>query len=72
MFTLGSVISVPSNVIVPPVGSSRRFRHRRNVDLPDPDGPITTTTSPRWMSALTPFSALILLPVVNTFSRFRT
>lgn len=30
----------------PPVGVSSRFMQRRNVDLPEPDGPITQTTSP--------------------------
>ena len=47
MLQCGSVMSVPSKVIVPPVGSSRRFRQRRNVLLPEPEGPMTTTTSPR-------------------------
>ena len=28
--------------------SSSLFRQRRNVDLPDPDGPMTQTTSP-WL-----------------------
>ena len=32
--------------ISPAVGVSRRFRQRRNVDFPEPDGPMTTTTSP--------------------------
>ena len=41
-----SVISVPSKRICPPVGTSRRFRQRRKVDLPEPEGPMTTTTSP--------------------------
>ena len=31
---------------VPPVNLSRRFRQRRKVDFPDPEGPMTTTTSP--------------------------
>ena len=39
-------MSVPSKRIFPPVGTSRRFRERRNVDLPQPDGPIMATTSP--------------------------
>ena len=42
----GSVMSFPSNKIVPLVGRSNRFRERRNVDLPEPDGPTITTTSP--------------------------
>ncbi len=28
---------------------SRRLIVRHSVDLPDPEGPITTTTSPRWI-----------------------
>ena len=31
MSVLGSVISTPSKKIFPEVGSSRRFKHRRNV-----------------------------------------
>jgi hypothetical protein len=30
---------------VPPVGCSRRAKHRSKVVLPEPDGPITQTTS---------------------------
>ena len=44
--TESSVISVPSNNICPSVVLSRRFKERRNVDLPHPDGPIMATTSP--------------------------
>ena len=43
--TESSVISVPSNNICPSVVLSRRFKERRNVDLPHPDGPIMATTS---------------------------
>ena len=45
---------------LPPVGRSRRFRQRRNVLLPEPEGPMATTTSPLWMSADTPLRALIV------------
>ncbi len=38
---------VPSNVIVPESIGSSRLIARHSVDLPEPDGPITTTTSPR-------------------------
>ena len=41
------VMSRPSNVIVPPVGSSRRMMHRAIVDLPQPDSPTTPSVSPR-------------------------
>ena len=51
-----SVISVPSKKIWPPVGSSSRFMHRRNVDFPEPDGPTTNTTSPFLMVVVMFFS----------------
>jgi hypothetical protein len=37
----------PSTVIVPASMVSSRLMVRHSVDLPDPDGPMTTTTSPR-------------------------
>ena len=46
MSALGSVMSVPSKVMVPVVGVSSRFRQRRKVDLPEPEGPMMTTFSP--------------------------
>ena len=46
MSVLGSVMETPSKRISPEVGVSRRFRQRRNVDLPEPEGPMTTTFSP--------------------------
>ncbi|MCY1562420.1 hypothetical protein D9M68_998120 [compost metagenome] len=54
--TLGSVTSKPSTVTWPPVMSSSLFRQRRKVDFPEPDGPITQTTSPSATSALMPLS----------------
>jgi hypothetical protein len=39
--------SLPSIVMVPLVIVSRRLIVRHSVDLPEPDGPMTTTTSPR-------------------------
>ena len=45
----------PSSVMVPlSIGSSRLIA-RQSVDLPDPDGPITTTTSPLAMDRLMSF-----------------
>jgi hypothetical protein len=41
-----SVMSIPSKVILPSVGSSSMFIIRSIVDFPEPDGPITTRTSP--------------------------
>ena len=49
MSTLGSVMTVPSKVMVPEVGSSSKFRQRRKVDLPEPEGPMMTTFSPSRM-----------------------
>ena len=46
IFTLGSVMTVPWKEMVPALGVSSRFKHRRKVDLPEPEGPITTTFSP--------------------------
>src|SRR5699024_12002182 len=51
-----SVRSWPSTTTSPPVISSSRLRHRRKVDLPDPDGPRMTTTAPSQMSAETSLS----------------
>src|SRR5215211_2975297 len=46
MSTSGSVTSIPPTTTLPEVGSSRRVMQRSRVDLPDPDGPMTQTTSP--------------------------
>lgn len=46
MLVFGFVISVSFIVMVPPLGFSNRFKQRKNVDLPEPEGPITATTSP--------------------------
>ena len=32
--------------MLPSVGFSSMFKQRRNVDLPEPDGPMTAATSP--------------------------
>src|SRR5215218_769603 len=45
-FSLAWTTSSPWNQISPAVGSIRRVRHRTRVDLPEPDRPITTKTSP--------------------------
>jgi hypothetical protein len=44
-------------MIVPLVGTSSRSNSRRNVDLPEPDGPMRKTNSPRSMSTDTRSSA---------------
>src|SRR5262245_14426831 len=43
---LGLPTETPSTVIVPPWKGSSALTHLIKVDLPDPDGPQTTTTSP--------------------------
>lgn len=45
-FVLGVVTTVPSITIVPCWTGSSALRHLIRVDLPEPDGPQTTTTSP--------------------------
>ena len=46
----------PSSQTTPALGASRWFMQRRSVDLPDPEGPMTHTTSPRNTSRSTPWS----------------
>jgi len=46
----------PSISTLPPSGDSSRLMHRHSVDLPDPEGPMTTTTSPRPTSRSMPTS----------------
>ncbi len=43
---LPHVTCTSPTLISPLVGSSRKFRQRRNVLLPEPDGPMSTSTSP--------------------------
>ena len=54
MSTPLAVMSCPSNTIWPLVGVSSRLTQRSIVDLPEPEGPSTTTTSPRWTSKSMP------------------
>ncbi len=49
MSHLGVLICSPSNQISPEVGVSSRFKQRRKVLFPDPEGPMTTTLSPLLM-----------------------
>jgi len=51
------VISVPAIVTLPPVGVSSPARMCISVDLPEPEGPMTATSSPAWTSIETPRSA---------------
>ena len=50
----GAVISSSPRKIRPAVGISSRFRQRRSVDFPEPEGPMTHTTSPLATSRSTP------------------
>ena len=60
---LGIVWPAPKSMVrsptrsVPAEGVSSRLMQRRKVDLPQPEGPITTTTWPRWTSSDTPRTA---------------
>ena len=51
--------SVP-RTLVPGMRSFMRLRQRRNVDLPQPDGPMSAVISFRRMSSVTPWSACVL------------
>jgi len=52
---LSQTIDLSSNNISPSVGSSIKFKHLNKVLLPEPLGPITTTTSPLLISSFIPF-----------------
>ena len=52
----GAVSSSSPRKTRPRVGRSSMLRQRSSVDLPDPDGPMTQTTSPGATSRLTPLS----------------
>ncbi len=55
--SMSSVISVPAIETVPDVGLSRPARMCMSVDLPEPDGPMTATSSPERTVRSTPRSA---------------
>lgn len=46
---LEEVKFLPLISMVPELGVSSKFKQRRKVDLPEPDGPMIATTSPFWM-----------------------
>ena len=50
---LPSLMTCPSTIISPEVGGSSMLMHRKRVDLPVPEGPITEITSPELMVTLT-------------------
>ncbi|MCY1531106.1 hypothetical protein D9M68_663200 [compost metagenome] len=53
----GAWMSCPSSVMRPDWIGSSRLKVRISVDLPEPEGPHTTTTSPLWMVSVTSTSA---------------
>src|SRR5688572_13427662 len=55
MSVLGSSRSTPSTTTLPDEGSSRRLRQRSSVDLPEPEGPMTNTSSRSATARPTPF-----------------
>src|SRR3990172_6521649 len=57
MFLWSCVSLMPSTQISPPVGDSRWLMQRSTVDLPEPLGPMITTTLPCATVRLTPFTA---------------
>ena len=54
---LGSLTLMPSRMISPPWIGSSALTHLISVDLPEPDGPHTTTTSPLATLVLQSFRA---------------
>ena len=52
----GAVMSCPLKKIWPPVGVSSRFKQRRKVDLPEPEGPMMAIFSPGEMVSVMLFS----------------
>src|ERR1041384_6169770 len=63
----------PSRMYWPAVGVSRQPNRFIKVDLPEPDGPIIATNSPRRMSQLTPRSAgTSCSPITDVLDRSRT
>ena len=68
-----SRMSTPSISICPPEGSSKRFRQRRKVLLPVPEGPITEITSPLEISQFTSRRTVSSRPaLLNTLLRCLT
>src|SRR3954468_5857962 len=54
--TSARVMSVPSTITTPLVGSSSRLQQRSSVDLPAPEGPMMQTRSPCATARSMPFS----------------
>ena len=67
-FDSTSLTTLPSIAIVPPVISSSPASMRSSVDLPQPEGPTSTTNSPSAMSKPMPW---MTLAVPKDFSMLR-
>ena len=63
-----AMTSCPVMWMLPAVGSIRRISVRTRVDLPEPDRPMTTNTSPGWISIETSRTATTL-PVLRCSSQ---
>src|SRR3954453_3156490 len=61
--------SRPSTSTVPALGSMSRLSSRTSVDLPDPDSPMTTNSSPRSTAKLTSCTASVAPVRRRTSSR---
>src|SRR5690554_347399 len=74
MARTSSVSSTPSTTVLPSWCSSSLLMQRMRVDLPEPDGPMTTTTSPLLTDRLMSFSTWnspyhLFTPIISmTFS----
>ena len=73
---LGSPTETPSTVIVPFWKGSSAFTHLMRVDLPEPDGPHTTMTSPlsTWVvQSVSTWKAPyhLLTPLISIMAMFR-
>ena len=60
----------PSTVIVPPSMVSNWPKQRKNVDLPEPDGPMIDTISPLFICKETSFNTTLLLKCFSMHSIF--
>lgn len=54
-----SIKWAPSIIISPSEGSSKRFKQRKNVLFPEPEGPMIQTTSPSLMDTLMSFNTVL-------------
>src|SRR5690348_716001 len=60
-----AMMSAPSTRIEPADGSSRRLQQRSSVLFPDPDGPITNTSSCAWTARSMPCSTSVAPKVLR-------